>query len=47
MNASPRDDLNCEKMFKVATRMVKTNKDIIGQSIRDNSVLTLKDEDRK
>lgn len=46
MNPSPRDDLNCE-MFKVATRMVKTNKDIIGQSIRDNSVLTLKDEDRK
>lgn len=46
MNASPRDDLKCE-MFQVATRMVKTNKDIIGQSIRDNSVLTLKDEDRK
>ena len=46
MNASPRDDLKCE-MFKVATRMVKTNKVIIGQSIRDNSVLTLKDEDRK
>ena len=46
MNASPRDDLKCE-MFKVATRMVKANKDIIGQSIRDNSVLTLKDEDRK
>ena len=46
MNASPSDDLKCE-MFKVATRMVETNKYIIGQSIRDNSVLTLKDEDRK
>ena len=34
-------------MFKVATRMVETNKYIIGQSISDNSVLTLKDEDRK